>query len=128
MKSLTRIFSIALLLGAFLPFNSAYAQTEQPKKGSKKIETIQFSIYGNCGQCQDRIEETLDRKGILNARWDKKTGKATVKYNSDKVSEDQIHQWVAEVGHDTEKQKATKEAYEQLPDCCKYKDDKAKKH
>jgi len=36
----------------------------------------------------------------------------------------EIHEAIAAVGHDTEKVKATDEAYEELHTCCKYPRDK----
>jgi len=40
------------------------------------------------------------------AKWDTKTKELQVVYNSDKISELQIHEIVASVGHDTDKVKA----------------------
>ena len=89
--------------------------------GQKKAE-IEFQVSGVCGMCEARIEKALDVPGIVAAEWDQKTQKATVAYKTNVISEDQIHQLVAAVGHDTEKYKATDEVYQNLHGCCKYRE------
>lgn len=89
--------------------------------GQKKAE-IEFQVSGVCGMCEARIEKALDVPGIVSAEWDQKTQKATVAYKTKVISEDQIHQLVAAVGHDTEKYKATDEVYQNLHGCCKYRE------
>ena len=72
--------------------------------------------------CEDRIEKSLDISGVIMADWDRKTKDLTVAYKTNKLSETQIHQRVADAGHDTEKVKATDEVYANLHGCCKYRD------
>ncbi|MFP5469965.1 MAG: heavy-metal-associated domain-containing protein [Bacteroidia bacterium] len=85
-------------------------------------KTIKFKVDGNCDMCKKRIENALDVKGIKYANWDVKTKQIEITYKTDKISEDQIHQLIANVGHDTEKVKATKENYNKLHGCCKYRE------
>ncbi len=87
-----------------------------------KVITSTFKVYGNCGMCKKRIETALDHKGVKLAKWDPKTKQLEVVYNSDKVSEMQIHEIVASVGHDTDKVKAKDDVYAALPFCCLYRD------
>ena len=56
------------------------------------------------------------------AEWDAETQKAMVAYKTKVITEEQIHQLIANVGHDTEKIKATDEAYANLHGCCKYRE------
>lgn len=86
----------------------------------KKVE-IQFHVDGVCGMCEDRIEKALDVPGIIQAHWDRETKQATVAYKTKVISEDQIHNLIAQVGHDTDRVKATDEVYENLHGCCKYR-------
>jgi hypothetical protein len=89
---------------------------------SSKIVKADIKVFGNCGMCKVRIERALDRTGIKTATWDSKTKNLSVVYNSAKITEQQIHKFVAEAGHDTEKAKANNETYAKLPFCCLYRD------
>lgn len=87
----------------------------------QKVEKEKFKVYGNCEMCEERIEgaaESLD--GLLSADWDKLSEKIKVKYDPSKVKLLEIHEAIADVGHDTEKLEAEGIAYEELPGCCKY--------
>ncbi|MFO7524560.1 MAG: heavy-metal-associated domain-containing protein [Ignavibacteriaceae bacterium] len=88
--------------------------------------TVEFKVYGNCGMCKSRIEKSLKVDGVESAIWDKDTKMVKVVFNSDKISVDNIHQLVAEVGHDTEMVKAKDENYDKLHSCCKYKREETK--
>lgn len=88
----------------------------------KKVETAEFTVSGICGMCEKRIENAALIKGVKLAEWNKQTQKIKVIYSPDKTDEKAIHQAIAAVGHDTEKVKATDEAYAQLHDCCKYRE------
>lgn len=82
--------------------------------------TEKFKVYGNCGMCKERIEKALMVKGVKYAFWDKETEMATVKFNPDVITLDQLHRNVATVGHDTDLVKADDKVYENLHSCCKY--------
>lgn len=89
---------------------------------SKSLSEIQFAAYGNCGMCKDRIENALTISGVKDAHWHQEKQRVHVIYNSAKVSEAQLHQAVAEVGHDTDQVKATDKAYKSLHSCCNYRE------
>lgn len=113
MKTINK--SIVLFLSLLiLSFINITAQEEVAKV------TTEFKVFGNCGMCEKRIEKALMVDGVESADWDKETKMATVVYIKGKVSEDQLHKNVAEVGHDTEKYKASDEVYTKLPNCCKF--------
>jgi mercuric ion binding protein len=103
-----------LVLAIILSANLAFAQ-------SKNVEA-KIKVYGNCAMCKMRIETALDSKGIKTASWDKVTKELNVVYNSSKITEQQIHELIASVGHDTDKVKAKDEVYAGLPFCCLYRD------
>ena len=108
-RSIT-ILTFIFALAAF----SASAQTKNVKTNIK--------VYGNCAMCKKRIETALDTKGVKQAIWDTKTKELQVVYASSKITEQEIHQLVAAVGHDTDKVKANDEVYAELPFCCLYRD------
>jgi copper chaperone CopZ len=80
-----------------------------------------FLVNGMCDMCEERIENALDIKGISFASWSQETKMCNVTYNMKKVSEKEIHQLLAKIGHDTQQCKATDEAYNNLHHCCHYK-------
>jgi len=86
-----------------------------------KYQEINFKVSGVCGMCENRIEGALDVSGIRLAEWNSKTDNCRVVYNTTKFTELQIHQLIADVGHDTDKVKAKSEVYNKLNSCCKYK-------
>jgi periplasmic mercuric ion binding protein len=90
--------------------------------GQPKVTKATIKVYGNCSMCKKRIEAALDHAGIKTAEWNTKTKDLMVVFNSKKISEKQIHELVAKVGHDTDKVKATEETYASLPFCCLYRD------
>jgi copper chaperone CopZ len=87
-----------------------------------KVVSTSLKVYGNCSMCKKRIETALDKVGIKQAVWDTKTKELKVTYNASKITEQQIHETVASVGHDTDKVKAKDEVYADLPFCCLYRD------
>lgn len=89
----------------------------QPVGGVKDI----FMVYGNCGMCERRIEGALANvKGVHSADWDVDTKVMTVQYDDEAISLDEIKKKVAAVGHDTDKFRAEKKVYNNLPGCCQY--------
>lgn len=102
-----------LILMALALSSLSYAQ--------EKVE-IEFQVSGVCGMCETRIEKALDVPGVIMAEWDVETKKAKVAYKTKVISEEQIHQLIANVGHDTDKIKATDEVYANIHGCCKYRE------
>lgn len=89
--------------------------------GQKKTQ-IEFQVRGVCGMCESRIVKALDVPGVIMAEWDRETEKAKVAFKTSVISEEQIHQRLANVGHDTDKVTASDEAYANLHSCCKYRE------
>ncbi len=114
MKSIIKILSIGIAL--FTVTNTVTAQ------GTKNIQTEIFEVNGVCGMCEKRIEDAAMIKGVKMAEWNKHTQKLKVIYKPEKVNLIDIHKAIAKAGHDTEKVKATDEAYNKLPKCCAYRD------
>ncbi|MBS3914596.1 MAG: hypothetical protein KG003_08855 [Bacteroidetes bacterium] len=83
--------------------------------------TVYFKVSGTCEMCKERIEHALDVKGVKTAIWNVKSQQVMVIYNPRKLEEIQLHNLVAIAGHDTEKVKASEQAYADLPECCLYR-------
>lgn len=112
----TNSLLLALCLTLFT-FSFVFAQTSK-----EKDKTIEFKVTGNCGMCKKTIESSLKGKsGVNEAVWNKDTKMMKVKYEPSKISEDQIHQAIADSGYDTDKKKASDSAYNSLMGCCQYK-------
>jgi len=115
--------TIFLIIASIFLINYTIAQ----EKAKKEIKTINIKVEGNCGECKKRIENAAYIKGVKNSSWDEKTKNLTIVYRTDKVTEEQIQQSIAKSGHETSNLKTDQEAYSNLPDCCKYKDQKCNK-
>jgi periplasmic mercuric ion binding protein len=110
----TNTISIFLFLVAILFSSTSFAQG--------KVVKANIKVFGNCGMCKERIETALDKGGVKVASWNPASKNLEVVYNSKKITELQIHELIAGVGHDTEKVKAKNEVYSKLPFCCLYRD------
>ena len=84
-------------------------------------KTTDFKVYGNCGMCKSRIEKAAKIDGVTSAEWSQETNMLTLKYDTQKVNLDDVHQKIADAGHDTEKVRAQDDTYNSLPACCLYK-------
>jgi copper chaperone CopZ len=108
---------IVIIISVFA-FTTAYAQ----EKSDGIVETT-FKVDGVCGMCKDRIESAAMRtKGVKLAKWDVDKKELKVVYKSDKTTEKEIQQAVADHGHTTSLVEADSTAYSKLPGCCRYKD------
>ena len=82
-----------------------------------------FRVDGVCRMCKSRIETTtIKLKGVKVSKWDINTSQISLIYNEKKIKLNDIHRSIAEIGHDTEKVRATDKAYNSLDPCCKYRD------
>lgn len=87
----------------------------------KDIQKTSFEVEGVCGMCKARIEKTaFGIKGVKTASWDIPTHQFTILYDANKVSIEDVHQAIANAGHDTPLATAPDEVYENLPMCCLY--------
>ena len=84
-----------------------------------KYEVIVIQTSAECGQCKERIESELNyTKGIKYAELNLEDLKLTVKYNSSKLTLDELKNKISKLGYDADDVKAEKEAYQKLPKCC----------
>ena len=88
--------------------------------GFAQEKTEKIKVSGECGMCKSKIEKAAKSAGATYALWDVNAKELTVKYNSTSANSAKIQQSVAAAGYDTEKVKATDEAYNKLHSCCQY--------
>jgi hypothetical protein len=86
----------------------------------KNAKTVSLKIDGNCGMCKKNIESVANKKNLVKVEWDKSTKIATVAFDTIKTSEDEVLKRIALAGYDNEKFLAPNDAYDKLPECCKY--------
>ena len=93
----------------------------QKEEGLFVYQEERFKVFGICGMCKETIEGTLNgMNGVSFANWDKESQSLKVRFDSLKLSLDDLKVELAKVGYDSETHKATDEAYENLHSCCKY--------
>lgn len=80
-----------------------------------------FKVSGNCEMCQSRIEKAAKEvKGVISAKWDVDAKVIHLDFDSKATSKSAISKAIANVGHDTEFDKAPQAVYDDLPGCCLY--------
>ena len=88
-------------------------------------EQYTLTVQGECGMCQDRIEQTaLNYAGVIKADWVSKTKILTVEISDDASATFSIlglHDAIATAGHDTDKYDAPDDVYNSLPGCCLFR-------
>lgn len=103
-----------LLLAFFIVSFGSFSQEKKTK------ETITIQTSAQCGMCKDRIEKTLAfTKGVKKSDLDVKTKSLSVVYNPGKITAEKIREVVSSTGYDADSVPADKNAYENLPACCK---------
>jgi len=108
MKKLMFLILIMLLV------NTSFSQDK-----TSKFETVVIQTSAQCGDCKDRIEGGLNYlKGVSFAELDMETKKVTVKFNTSKVTLDEVIKKINSIGYDADEFKAEPEAVKKLPACC----------
>ncbi|MBP9153294.1 MAG: heavy-metal-associated domain-containing protein [Flavobacteriales bacterium] len=101
-----------IILFASFSLNVAFAQ--------KSIETVEIKTSAVCDMCKETIEKQMAfTKGVTGAMLNVKTSVLTVSYKTNRTTLEDIRTAINEVGYDADDSPATKEAYENLHDCCK---------
>ena len=92
-------------------------------KSISQTKSTVIIVDGVCMMCENRIEkQAIDKKGIKLADWNLENRTLKLVYNEKHISVDEIHKFIASIGHDTKKEIASEEAYSLLDPCCKYRD------
>ena len=111
----TKVLSVVMLF--VIGTMSVFAQSKTEK----------FKVYGNCGMCENRIENAAKSvDGVSSADWNQETKMFEVSFDSLKTNVHKVHMAIAKAGHDTDLHKTNNETYNNLPGCCKYDRPKGK--
>jgi copper chaperone CopZ len=129
MKKVILSVAVIVAMGLTSCKNETKKETETNTTEVSKemaMTDLSFGVRGNCGMCKSTIEKAANNvDGVASANWDKDKKKIDVSFDNSKTDEMAIHNAIAESGYDTEKVAGSEEAYENLPDCCKYDHDMA---
>ncbi|WP_340066376.1 heavy-metal-associated domain-containing protein [Ascidiimonas aurantiaca] len=101
----------------------AVKQSEETKTAA--ITETAFGVRGNCTMCKATIEKAASLEGVSSAVWDVDKKRIEVVFDNNLVSVAAIHEAIASSGYDTEEYTGNEDAYNELPECCKYDRDMA---
>ena len=108
------------IIGYICLFLSSYTFAQADQKINYTDTT--FKVFGACEMCKDRIEDALKLKGISKAIWDVDSKLLSIQFDAKKISLDKIENTIVSVGHDLDNKKAKNFIYQDLPDCCHYRE------
>ncbi len=84
------------------------------------LKTDRFEVKGNSEECKIHIEDAAKSvDGVTRADWNQEEQILEVDYDDSVTDLDKIEIALANAGHDTPNHVAKDEAYNQLPDDCK---------
>lgn len=86
----------------------------------KNATTETVKIYGNCGMCEKTIETAGSSKKVASVDWNKDTKMATLTFDANKTSKDEILKKIALAGYDSDSFLAPDDVYNNLHGCCQY--------
>jgi len=90
----------------------------------EKNKKLTMEVDGKCEMCKARIEKAaLGVKGVKYAYWDVPSHQLSLILDERKTNPMKIKSALVAVGHDTKELKASKEAYDDIHPCCKYRED-----
>jgi Cu(I)/Ag(I) efflux system membrane fusion protein len=86
------------------------------------LTSSDIRVEGNCEMCKDRIEKAAGAvSGVETATWDMDKKMLHLTYSRSATTLDAIQQAIAKAGHDNGKYRAPDEVYNNLPECCLYR-------
>src|SRR5690554_4241095 len=110
-----------LILILVVAFAGITTQAQEKKVQKNKNAKYDIEVNGNCEMCKKRIEKAAySVKGVKSAQWHQDHQDMHIILDENKATIDEVHQAIANVGHDTDKVKADDETYEKLHHCCMY--------
>lgn len=101
------------------------ASTKTVTPATGMIQHATFTVEGNCELCQERIEMAANAvNGVISSSWNSDSRKIHIEYEPKRTSIDVVQKAIAKAGHDTDKFKSSTDVYNNLPECCKYRNEK----
>lgn len=101
---------------------TAQTETEASAGTEHHDEHAVLGVQGLCGMCKENIETAAKSvDGVSVAEWDLDKKELHLHFDPQQTNIDAISKAIAQVGYDTDKDKADQATYDALPACCKYK-------
>jgi outer membrane receptor for ferrienterochelin and colicins len=113
-----KLFRYIMMLIHFMGALTAHAGDHVRFDGDT---TISLKVHGACVMCKQRIESAMKLKGVRMAKWDMSSHMLSVTFDPALLKEEDVHNKMAAIGHDTELRKAKDGVYNELPECCHYR-------
>jgi periplasmic mercuric ion binding protein len=102
---------------------TSFAQAQQfnAKGDGPFVAFKNFKVLGKCEMCKHRIENSIKNlPGIGSSNWDLSSQTWMVIDGWSKVKPKTIEKPVSAAGHDIASMNSTSDAYNRLPECCRY--------
>lgn len=87
---------------------------------SSPEKTATFKVWGNCEKCEKTIESSCAIDGVKEKDWNVESKLMTLKFDTTKVTLDELQQLIAKVGYDNDAYYGDDYAYAKLESCCQY--------
>lgn len=111
----TFVWIIALML--LVTFAKVYSED------TMKEVVVKSSVQ--CEMCDEAIQKAFKKvSGVESVKVDLEKQEVTVKFDSDKTSEERIKRILTKIGYDADDEPADPKAYKKLPNCCKKPEDR----
>ena len=118
-NTFTMFFFLSLFSATFSYSQESKTQMNAGETTVIKETTIDVPTM-KCGSCVKTVSSVLKKlDGVKEVNVDKKTKKALVKYDSEKVKIADMESVISKAGYDANEMKKDEKAYEELDDCCK---------
>ena len=116
-----------LIIGYFIADYSVEDVSKQSNNSTAEVivelmgTETSFGVKGNCKMCKKTIETSaLTLDGVHKAEWNVQSKQIDLVYDDQLVELMTIHNAIASSGYATDLVDLNKEAYDNLPLCCKY--------
>lgn len=101
---------------------TAQTETEVSAGTENQDEHAVLGVQGLCEMCKENIETAAKSvDGVSTAEWDVEKKELHLHFNPQQTTLDAVSKAIAEVGYDTDRDKADQATYDALPACCKYR-------
>jgi len=117
MKKQLLFSAVILLLAAFVFTTTSKAQTQDTT-----IKEVKILTSAVCDMCKGKIEKKVNKlDGIESLELDLETKILTITYHNEKTTVNDIKTAITKAGYSADELPADKEAFDNLPKCCKNK-------
>jgi periplasmic mercuric ion binding protein len=107
------------IMKVLLSIMMLFLMTEMTSAQTSKVSTVLIQTSAECNSCKVRLEDKLNyTSGVKYAELNLEDKKLKVKFNTKKITLDEIRQIIAQVGYDADSVKANPKSVKNLPACC----------